>query len=111
MLYWEQCGNFSFPSIRIKGKVVAIYPDCEVCCKYWTTYKLKFLAVKPVIPTIELDHDYLMGLSAEFERIRVNQAAWAKDESMKDNNSNILYRCRRLASIREQLRELALSCK
>lgn len=25
--YWEQCGNWSFPTVRIKGKRVTVYTD------------------------------------------------------------------------------------
>ena len=42
VLYWEQCGNFGFPCIRIKGKAVFVYPDSEVEPTYWTTYELKY---------------------------------------------------------------------
>jgi hypothetical protein len=27
VFYWEQCGNFSFPCIRVGGKAVAVFPD------------------------------------------------------------------------------------
>ena len=30
VLYWEACGNFSFPVIRVRGKQVPVYPNTEV---------------------------------------------------------------------------------
>lgn len=29
VLYWEQCGNFAYPAIRVKGKALTVYPDVE----------------------------------------------------------------------------------
>ena len=40
--YWEACGNFAFPSIRIKGKNVAVYPNSDVECSYYMTYQEKY---------------------------------------------------------------------
>ena len=44
VLYWEQCGNFAFPVIRMKGKAVTVYPDSEVECEKWLPYAVKYPA-------------------------------------------------------------------
>lgn len=36
--YWEQCGNFSFPNVRHKGKVVAVYADSDVEVEKYLLY-------------------------------------------------------------------------
>ena len=28
--FWEQCGNFSFPVVRLKGKQITVYPKSDV---------------------------------------------------------------------------------
>jgi len=38
--YWEQCGNFSFPAVRIKGKAVTVYPDNETEPTKWQPYEI-----------------------------------------------------------------------
>lgn len=40
--YWEQCGNFSFPVIRVKGKEVSVYPDSEFDPVVWTPFSVKY---------------------------------------------------------------------
>lgn len=42
VLYHEQCGNFSFPVVRIKGKAVGAYPDSEVETKFYSTFDKKY---------------------------------------------------------------------
>lgn len=43
--FWQQCGNFAFPCIRVKGKRVAVYPNSEVKIKgeeiIWRTFEHK----------------------------------------------------------------------
>jgi hypothetical protein len=41
VLYWEQCGNFAYPSIRVKGKAVAVYPDSDVAPTVWMPFALR----------------------------------------------------------------------
>jgi hypothetical protein len=45
--YWQQCGNFCFPYIRVKGQIVSLYPDDEVTPTYWTTYANKYPTPTP----------------------------------------------------------------
>lgn len=28
--FWEQCGNFSFPVVKLKGKRVSVFPNSDV---------------------------------------------------------------------------------
>jgi len=44
--YWEQCGNFAFPTIKVKGKRQAVYPDSDVEVKFYSTYSDKYGARK-----------------------------------------------------------------
>ena len=41
--YWQQCGNFAFPCVRIKGRAVTLYPNTEAAePEYWTTYANRY---------------------------------------------------------------------
>lgn len=40
--YWEQCGNFAFPVIRVKGKETIVYPDSEVTPEKWLPFYVKY---------------------------------------------------------------------
>jgi len=42
--YWEQCGNFAFPAVRVKGKTVTVYPDSEVTATMWLPFEVKYPA-------------------------------------------------------------------
>lgn len=42
VLYWEQCGNFAYPVIRVKGKTINVYPDSEVEATMWLPYEVKY---------------------------------------------------------------------
>jgi hypothetical protein len=42
VLYWESCGNFAYPVIRVKGKAVTLYPDSEVTCTKWMPYSVLY---------------------------------------------------------------------
>jgi hypothetical protein len=42
VLYWEACGNFAYPVIRLKGKAVTLYPDSEVTCTKWLPYSVLY---------------------------------------------------------------------
>ena len=44
VLYWEQCGNFAFPVIRVKGKAISVYPDSEVEATMWLPFEVKYPA-------------------------------------------------------------------
>lgn len=45
--YWEQCGNWSFPVVRIKGKRVTVYtndcPPADGSAPVWMPYAVKYL--------------------------------------------------------------------
>lgn len=41
VLFWEQCGSFSAPMIRVAGKVVMVFPDSDVSPKKWLPYAVK----------------------------------------------------------------------
>jgi len=40
VIYWEQCGNFAFPAVRVKGKAVTVYPDNETEPTKWQPYEI-----------------------------------------------------------------------
>jgi len=42
VLYWEQCGNFAFPAVRVKGKAVTVYPDSEVEPTKWLPFAVMY---------------------------------------------------------------------
>lgn len=39
--YWEMCGNFSYPVIRVKGKETTIFPDDIFQPTMWTPLAVK----------------------------------------------------------------------
>ncbi len=42
--YWEQCGNFAFPVVRVKGKETPVFPDSEVEATMWMPFEVKYPA-------------------------------------------------------------------
>lgn len=45
--YWEACGNFAVPCVRIRGKIVKLFPESEVPNKdnspmLWMPYAVKY---------------------------------------------------------------------
>lgn len=42
VMYWEQCGNFACPVVRIKGKATKLFPDSDVEAKMWMPYAVKY---------------------------------------------------------------------
>jgi hypothetical protein len=46
--YWQQCGNFAFPCVRMQGRIITLYPNTEATePEYWTTYANKYPTPTP----------------------------------------------------------------
>ena len=44
--YWEQCGNFSYPVVRRKKKLITVYPGDDVSPGNWIPYEVKYTNTK-----------------------------------------------------------------
>ena len=44
VVYWEQFGNFSFPTVRKGKKLVTVYSDSDVEATMWMPYGVKYPA-------------------------------------------------------------------
>ena len=43
VLYWESCGNFGIPVVRVRGKAVAVHPDTEVPpVSFYAPFEVKY---------------------------------------------------------------------
>lgn len=46
VLYWETCGNYSFPVIRLHGKRVTVYtddtPPPDGCAPVWSPFEIRY---------------------------------------------------------------------
>jgi len=41
VMYWVQCGNFSFPVVRRGKKLIAVHPDSEVETTKWMPFEVR----------------------------------------------------------------------